>query len=283
MQVSKPFLIRRAAAAAATLSALVATVVAVTAAAAQTASPSDTPSTTPATSPTSTATASATATREPACNGTLLNGFLIMHNNENPNAFCPDFAPVTAAGPYTVYGLGLPTDQYRLVSASHPAHLPHTTTITYVPLSGVAEGEGYVTVSVTTTFKQPSVVNIPPGGNANSWAEARYLPEPGVANTSAGHSTAEWIGPGGLYTLSIDSAHSSLTLQQAAALLVPVDLSQLQASLTPTATVTPQPPATGNGTTRRSGDLAEIVLFAAGLLLLSLSAGIGRAVLGRRR
>jgi hypothetical protein len=206
-----------------------------------------------------------------------------MHNNENPNAFCPDFAPVTAAGPYTVYGLGLPTDRYRLVSGGHPAHLPDTTSVTYAPVSGVAPGQGYVTITVSRTYRQPTVLTTPPGAAVNTYVAATYLPKPGIAVANSATSAALWIGPGGLYTLSIDSAHSSLTLQQAAALLVPVDLSQLQASLTPTATVTPQPPATGNGTTRRSGDLAEIVLFASGLLLLSLSAGIGRAVLGRRR
>lgn len=280
MQTSRLFRARAATAVAAAFAALVAILVAVAPAAAQNASPSATPSTVPASSPASTATPSPTATPEPACNGTLLNGFLIIPNNESPNAFCPDFAPVTAAGPYTVYGLNLSTHEYRLVSAGHPAHLPDVTSITYAPVSGVAEGEGYITVTVATTFKQPSVVNIPPGGDANSWAEARYLPEPGVATTSAGHSTGEWIGPGGLYTLSIDSAHSSLTLEQAASLLVPVEPSQLQAQLNPTST--PQAPATGTGPATGSDGGYEALFLGGGLMLLLVSLGLVRVGLGRR-
>ncbi len=279
MQFSKSTTTRMAVAAVAACSALVMGVVAVVPAAAQTTSPTATSSV--ATSPTDAATQSPTSSPEPTCNGTPLNGFLIMYNNELPNAFCPDFGPVMAAGPYNVYGLDLPKGDYRLVSAGHPVHSPDVTTVTYVPTSGVADGEGYVTVSVTTTYKQPSVVNVPPGGAADSWADARYLPEPGVANTSAGQSSAEWIGPGGLYTLSIDSAHSSLTLEQAAALLVPVDLSELQAQLSPTST--PQAPATGTGAANGRGSEREAVVLGGGLTLLLLSLGLIRAALDRRR
>src|SRR5690348_16074768 len=119
MQTSRLFRARTATEVAAAFAALVAILVAVAPAAAQNASPSATASTAPASSPASAVTPSPTATPKSACNGTLLNGFLIMPNNESPNAFCPDFAPVTAAGPYTVYGLNLSTHEYRLVSADH--------------------------------------------------------------------------------------------------------------------------------------------------------------------
>ena len=195
-----------------------------------------------------------------------------MHDNELPNAAC-DQHVVTAAGPYTVYGLELPAGQYRLVAAGHPAHLPDTTTITYLPTSGAAEGEGPVTVGVTRSYRKPSYVNVPPGSPSDSWVAASYLPRPGIANVTPGHSNAQWIGPGGLYTIDIDSAHSSLTLEQAAALLVPVDLDELQASLTPTATVTPQPPATGNGPVHEGGSDNEAVpVFVAGIGALLLAA-----------
>ena len=97
----------------------------------------------------------------------------------------------------------------------------------------------------------------------------------GVANATSGQRSAQWIGPGGLYTLSIDSAHSLLTLEQAAALLVPVDLAQLQASLIPTATVTPQPPATGTGASDSRGE-GLVILGGAILLLASSLSVIGK-------
>lgn len=220
------------------------------------------------------------ATATPACNGTVINGFLVITNNGTPNATCPPPHDTTAPGPDTVYGLNLPASEYRLMAAGHPAHLPQTTTLTYAPVGGAAQGEGYVTVSVATDYRSPVLLNIPPGSASDTWVAAAYLPQAGVTSVSAVSRTAEWIGPGGLYTLSIDSAHSSLTLEQAAALLVPVSLSELQAQLSPTST--PQAPATGTGSANGPGGEEEVLLLGGGLMLLLVSLGLVRMALHRR-
>jgi hypothetical protein len=278
-----------AAVAAATLVAAIAVASIVTAvpAAAQNPLPTGMASaTTPAPSVSASPTAAVTSTVTPACNGTLINGFLIIANNGTPNTACPAQREMTAPGPYTIYGLNLPADQYRLVSAGNPAHLPDVTTITYAPISGVEKGEGYISVNVSKVYQEPTILTTPPGSSPNTYVAATYLPQPGVGTDTGVTTAAQWIGPGGLYTLSIDSAHSSLTLKQAAALLIPVDLSELQASLTPTPvaqdSATPQPPPTGSGTTSIAAAETPTVLEASGLLLLSATLGVLTFVILRR-
>ena len=94
-----------------------------------------------------------------------------------------------------------------------------------------------ITISSNRFYGDPDVLILRDGGIATP---ADFLPVPGVALQDSIIREAIWHGPQGRYRLAIDQARTSLSLEDAAAML--------ETFLTP---AVPAPPATGNGVLQR--------------------------------
>lgn len=210
-------------------------------------------------------TAGATATPTPPIinglpckSGRLMNGFLIV-GRADPLPECSE--AVTASVTPVLYGLR-DSPGYRLIYAGPVGGTapPGNIYAEYVSTSGPSAGTpGAIVIGVRPRYDNPPVVQIREGVDAQP---VGYLPVPGIALTNIEIPEAEWIGPGGLYGISVDPRLTSLTLADVAKLLTPIQ---------PTSSA-PLAPNTGSGSAASTGssalDIAGVSAAFAGLLLL---------------
>jgi DNA-binding CsgD family transcriptional regulator len=169
-------------------------------------------------------TASASPTRDNVIDGRtcdsgrLVNGFLVLEGGE-PRPSC--IVTATATAPSKMYWLNLPADsgfnQVGSAGADSTGHIEYD-----VPTASGAAGPA-ISLTVSRQYDRPVAVQ----GTGQEVTRTDLFPGPGVI-LKPDHSSAVgalWVEPSGLYQIRVDSALTSLTIQQVAGLLTYFDSS----------------------------------------------------------
>lgn len=196
--------------------------------------------------------------------GTLINDFLIVHEPPpGPKATC--LQQMTGAGPDKLYRMKTVPEGLQLRGIErYPASLG-LIRIDYVSVKDPGLG---VKIELDRYFNLPDPLILRDVSIATA---ANYLPVPGVAlDDGMAVRTALWHETAGKYVIYIDPGATSLTLEEAAALLEPFDPGVA-------------PPATGSGEPQASARTNWELPVGAGLLALSMSGSVYWWLRTRRR
>jgi hypothetical protein len=183
------------------------------------ASPTATATGTPEATPTATPTPVPTAVFDgrPCEVGTLVNGFLLVQSPPPLDRRPTCVVEVTSSAPERLYRFQAVPEGLRLRGIERNPTAGGSATVVYE--SVLDAGVPAVTITLGRMFSEPDFVQLRDVSVAGA---ADYLPRPGLSiDTGVNELVAMWHEAAGRYTMVIDTGRTSLTLQEAAALLEP--------------------------------------------------------------
>lgn len=197
----------------------------------------------------------------PCTVGTIINDFLVVQEPPaGPVATCME--QIAPAAPERLYRLrtvpaGL---EFFLLERDQRGHV----IIGYRSL-GTSDAAA-IQIIVTEGYRDPDPVIL---HDASAAQAANYLPAPGIAIREPSFPSALWHENGRQYMLVIDTAKTTLSIEQVAALLEPF--------------TAPAPPATGATAASESGAGWPLPLIGGGLLIAAALAMAALSLATRRR